>query len=137
MGQLVKEKSNATGSISFSYDSSGNCLSKVIANMQGDVIKNISYVYSSDNRLLRKLSLPEGDICDYNYNRNYQLSLRVCGSESTKFTWNALGRLVQVQKSSVHATTKVFKYTYDSLGRRISVQDSQQVNKVLHSFFLV
>lgn len=96
LNQLLTENGHA-----YTYDSHYNCISK----------DGISHVYNPLNQLLS-----DGENT-YSYDSNGNLTEQVSDSETTRYAYDALDRLI-----SVTIGTQKHVYTYDETNRRLTKQ---------------
>ena len=141
LGRLISEvhlKGGSTHTIDYTYDASGNRLSR------NDSIEGLTLsVYDSNDRLLSESTA--GDVETYTYDGNGNVLTRASSkNRSVSYTWDVLGRLAiaDVNDASGHHREVneydhegiLYSRTIGSVTTRYIVDHSQGLSKVLDEY---
>ena len=113
---VIESGGSSTHSTTYTYDSSGNRLSKV-----DSITGTTTYQYDSAGQLIT--SVNNGTTTTYSYDQRGNLIVQDSPSARLSYTWDGEGRLISTTKAS-GATSLTETYAYDAAGNRVSVTDA-------------
>lgn len=96
-------------SMSYSYDSVGNRLTKDVAGNTGDVTSDDSYTYYPGTDKLESTN-----DCTYQYDNVGNMISKTCGSEFTSYLYDENNMIYRINM----ANGDILEFEYDALGRR-------------------